>query len=85
MTDDYGFPVRPWCPGKPVLQEASEAQDRCDERHKRMDMNPMPFDEIDWEQRRRDYEAIEAGEKLRDFGGGGTIQPGDAFVPHKEK
>lgn len=74
----------PACPGKPVIQEAQEAQVRCEERRKREHDSPMMYSSDDWEQRHRDYEAIEAGEKLFDPGAQ-TFEPGDGLMAHRNR
>jgi hypothetical protein len=44
----------------------------------------MMYSSDDWEQRHRDYEAIEAGEKLFDPGAQ-TFEPGDGLMAHRNR
>jgi hypothetical protein len=73
--------------GKPALQAMSEAQNRCEARRKWQKDHPGEFSSgiDDWEQRSRDYDAIENGQSLLGCCGARTFEPGDAFVSNKEK
>ena len=82
----YGSPnAKPDHCGQPALQLAQEATLRCELRKKWHDEHPGEMGPMDWEQRASDYEEIENGEKLWGDRGDSTFEPGDSFVPRKEK
>ena len=82
----YGSPnAKPDHCGKPTLQAASEAQDRCEQRHKWREAHPGEMGPDDWDQRAKDYEMIERGQELLGCCGGRTFEPGDAFISNKDK
>lgn len=80
MSKDYCSPNDPIArPGRPALQVASEAME-MDAQHQRWhEENPgltCPPEFMDM----NTYADIERGEDALQFGGGGTVEPGDAFV-----
>jgi len=82
----YGSPnTRPCHSGRPALQAASEAQDRCDARHKWHKEHPDEMGPDDWHQRAADYAAIEKGQSLLGCCGGRVFEPGDAFICNDEE
>ena len=80
-TGPYGYPVKPFNPGKHALQEMSEALDRREQHAEWMKAHPgemMP--ESHWEQSAGDWEAIERGQNLL---GAMTFEAGDSLCPKK--
>jgi hypothetical protein len=77
----YGSPnAVPDHPGKPTLQLAAEAMDRCHQRDEWRRDHSMEMGPDDWAQRSADYEMIErAGDLLGDCGAR-TFEPGDGFM-----
>lgn len=67
--------------GKNAHELATEAHERCDARRRWHEQHPGQFMEgTDYQSVEKDYDAIHRSDKLWDFGGGGTVRPGEAFV-----
>lgn len=73
-------------PGTPALQLMSEAQARQsahDDWHSDHPGEPCPTSMFPYSP--TDYTDIERGDCVLDFAGGGTIEPGEAFVMGRKK
>jgi hypothetical protein len=63
-SGEYGYPVKPYCPGKNSLQEMSEALDREQRREEQRRKTGGIAPVEDWEQRQADLEAIYKGQSI---------------------